>query len=423
MAGNTLLLSLDTLVAEGWLPQAALYDAPAFPASSVDYAAVIPWKEALLRRMAVTCVPALKGTDRVAFEEFCATKQAWLDDFATFMALKEANAGCPWPQWTRTTDADPQAVLAYKFLQFQFFRQWQGLRQYCHARGIRLLGDLPIYVAHDSADVWGHPELFALAATNQPTVVAGVPPDYFSATGQHWGNPLYRWDVMADTGYAWWIARIQAALECVDVVRLDHFRGFERYYTIPADATDAIHGTWLAGPGDRLFTALHQALGGLPFIAEDLGIITPEVVALRERWGLPGMRVLQFAFGSEAADDPHKPHNYVKNCVVYTGTHDNDTSAGWFVTLERAARTRALRYLHGRAETVHWDMIRVVLASVADTAIVPMQDVLGLGSTARMNLPGTGHDNWRWRVRPEQLAPRLSERLLELTHTYGRCRA
>ena len=423
MAGNTLLLSLDTLVAEGWLPRAALDDVPTFPATFVDYEALSQWKEPLLRQTAATCVQALSGTDRLTFEAFCAEKHSWLDGFATFMALKEANAGRPWTQWTRKTNPDLVAVQAYKFLQFQFFRQWQALRQYCHARGIRLIGDVPIYVAHDSADVWGHSELFALDDTGQPTIVAGVPPDYFSATGQYWGNPLYRWNVMADTGYAWWIARIRAVLELVDLVRLDHFRGFESYYAIPAASRDAVHGTWLEGPGDSLFKALHQALGDLPFIAEDLGSITPEVEALRDRWDLPGMRVLQFAFESDEPDDPHKPYNYVKNCVVYTGTHDNDTTVGWFTALDTAARERVLRDLHSDGKAIHWDMIRVALASVANTAIVPVQDALGLGTTARMNLPGTEQHNWSWRLQPQQLRPHLSEQLSTLTRTYGRHRA
>jgi 4-alpha-glucanotransferase len=370
--------------------------------------------------MAMRCVQALSGTDRLTFEAFCAEKNAWLDSFATFMALKDANAGRPWTQWTQRARPEPVLVQAYKFLQFQFFRQWQALRQYCHTHGVRLLGDVPIYVAHDSADVWGHPELFALDDTGLPTLVAGVPPDYFSATGQYWGNPVYCWDVMADTGYAWWMARMRAVLDLVDIVRLDHFRGFESYYAIPADAPNAVHGTWLEGPGDGLFTALHQVLGGLPFIAEDLGLITPEVLALRDRWSLPGMRVLQFAFGSDAPDDLHKPHNYVKHCVVYTGTHDNDTALGWFATLDKAARARALCYLHSDGHAVHWDMIRVALASVAEMAIVPLQDVLGLGVTARMNLPGTKEHNWCWRVQSQQLQPCLSERLLDLTRTYGR---
>ena len=420
MAGNTLMLSLDTLVQDGWLAPAALHQAPVFPDTSVAYEAVIPWKDTLLRQTAAQCVQALAGTERLTFEAFCAEKHTWLEAFARFMALKEAHAGLPWTQWTHSTAPDPMAVAAYKFLQWQFFRQWQALKQYCHDHGIRLIGDLPIYVAHDSADVWGHPDLFALDDTGQPTEVAGVPPDYFSATGQRWGNPVYRWDVMADTGYAWWIARLQAILELVDIVRLDHFRGFESYYVIPAEAPTAIQGTWLTGPGDRLFAALHQALGGLPFIAEDLGLITPEVVALRERWKLPGMRVLQFAFGSDDPDDPHKPHNYVPHCVVYTGTHDNDTAQGWWNTLTSEERRRVRRYLPITGRAVHWDMLRVVLASVADTVIVPLQDVLGLGTTARMNEPGTSVQNWRWRLQPGQLHARLSERLRTLTHTYGR---
>jgi 4-alpha-glucanotransferase len=420
LAGNTLLLSLETLVGEGWLAASALHEAPAFPDTYVYYAAVLPWKNTLLRQTAMRCLPALGGEDRLQFEAFCEAQRSWLEAYATFMALKEANHGLAWPDWTQRAQPDPQLVAVHKFLQFHFFRQWQALKQYCHKCGVYLIGDLPIYVAHDSADVWAHPELFALDDVGQPTGVAGVPPDYFSATGQRWGNPVYRWDVMADTGYAWWVERLRAVLEMVDIVRLDHFRGFERYYVIPPESPTAVQGTWLEGPGDRLFTALQQALGTLPLIAEDLGMITPAVVALRDRWTLPGMRILQFAFGSDAPDNPHKPHNYVKNAVVYTGTHDNDTTLGWLHALTTAERTRALRYLHSDGQAVHWDMIRTALASVADTAIVPLQDVLGLGTTARMNLPGTQQHNWRWRVLPEQFQAQLGEQLRLLTHTYGR---
>ncbi|MGE3539194.1 MAG: 4-alpha-glucanotransferase [Candidatus Tectimicrobiota bacterium] len=422
MAGNPLLLSLETLVAEGWLAPAALREAPTLPATFVDYAAVRQWKGALLRHMATACVQALAGTERVAFEEFAAAQAGWLEGFATFMALKEANQGLPWPQWTRKTKPDATLAAAHTFLQWQFFRQWQGLRQYCQARGIALIGDAPIYVAHDSADVWGNPEGFALDDTGQASMVAGVPPDYFSATGQRWGNPLYAWEAMAETGYRWWIARVRTLLQLVDVVRLDHFRGFERYYAIPASCPDATQGEWCNGPGDALFAALKQALGHLPFIAEDLGYITPEVVALRERWALPGMRIVQFAFGSEAPDHPHKPHNYVRDCVVYTGTHDNDTVLGWFAALSAVERGRVQRYLPSDGQAMHWDMIRVALASVASLAIVPVQDVLGLGTTARMNLPGTSRRNWRWRLQAHQLHGHLGERLRDLTVTYGRQR-
>lgn len=423
MAGNPLLLSLDTLVAEGWLAPAALQDAPSFPATAVDYATVVPWKTALLRQMAATCVQSLGGEDRLAFETFCATQHAWLDSFATFMACKEAQGGLPWTQWPRQTVADPLAVKVQQFLQFQFFRQWHALKQYCHTHGVHLMGDVPIYVAHDSADVWAHPELFMLDDSGEPTQVAGVPPDYFSATGQRWGNPLYRWDALAETEYAWWVARMQTTLALVDVVRLDHFRGFVGYYAIPATAPTAVHGQWLPGPGQDLFAALHARLGALPCIAEDLGVITPEVIALRERWQLPGMRILQFAFGSDAPDEVHKPHNYVNRCVVYTGTHDNDTTLGWFAQLSPADRQRVLRYLPSDGAAVHWDMIRVALASVADTAIVPAQDLLGLGTAARMNTPGTAVRNWSWRLQDHQLHEAVAEPLLTLTRTYGRVRA
>ncbi|MBM3223754.1 MAG: 4-alpha-glucanotransferase [Candidatus Tectomicrobia bacterium] len=420
MAGNIFLLSLTRLVEEGWLPASVLHDAPRFPEQAVDYATLLPWKGNLLRQMAQRCVPALTGTDRLAFEAFCAEKQPWLDAFATFIACKEAQAGRVWTAWPAAVVPEPSLVAAHKFLQWQFFRQWQALKQYCHAAGIRLIGDMPIYVAHDSADVWGHPALFALDEGGQPTGVAGVPPDYFSATGQRWGNPVYRWDVLADTGYQWWLDRIRAALELVDVLRLDHFRGFESYYVIPPTARTAVQGVWQDGPGDSLFVTLQQALGELPFIAEDLGLITPEVIALRERWGFPSMRVLQFGFDDETPENPHTPYNYTPHCVVYTGTHDNDTAVGWFSSLDTATRTRVLRYLPSDGQAVHWDMIRVALASVARTAIVPLQDVLGLDTSARMNLPGTRQHNWRWRLSPAQLDAHLSEPLRLLTHTYGR---
>ncbi len=291
---------------------------------------------------------------------------------------------------------------------------------------------MPIFVAHDSVDVWANAEIFDLDPEGNPRAVAGVPPDYFSETGQLWGNPLYRWDVLAKAGYQWWIDRIRATLELVDLVRLDHFRGFEKYYEIPGDATVASKGRWVAGPGDRLFSALKKALGKLPFVAEDLGYITPEVEALRDRWGFPGMRVLQFAFGDTSTENPHKPYNYVRNCVAYTGTHDNDTTVGWFhsaglantLTPEQtlAERKLALRYLGSDGREIHWDFIRAALSSVADIAVTPLQDVLGLGTQARMNLPASIENNWRWRFLPSQLTPEVGSRLRLLTETYGRLR-
>jgi 4-alpha-glucanotransferase len=319
-----------------------------------------------------------------------------------------------------------------KLTQFLFTEQWQRVRAACRARSITILGDLPIFVAHDSADVWARPELFRLDADGRPTIVAGVPPDYFSATGQLWGNPHYRWDVLEGTGYAWWIARIRALLTLVDRVRIDHFRGFEAAWEIPAGATTAVGGEWVKGPGARLFDAMRSALSlaQLPFVAENLGVITPEVEALREQFGLPGMAILQFAFGTDPQAPDFKPHNYPRNRVVYTGTHDNDTTVGWWSgdvghstrstsDVERE-REQVRRYFGVDGQEVHWDFIRAVLASVADTVIVPAQDLLGLGSEARMNRPGTTGGNWRWRLRPGQLTPAILNRLAEMSAIYDR---
>jgi len=294
------------------------------------------------------------------------------------------------------------------------------------------MGDIPFFVAHDSADVWANPELFDLDGHGRPLYVAGVPPDYFSATGQLWGNPLYRWDEMARTGYRWWSERVRSVLELVDFVRIDHFRGFEKYWAIPRGANTAANGKWLEGPGDRLFSALQKEFGKIPFVAEDLGYITPEVHALRDRWGFPGMRVLQFAFGDDSPAHPFKPYNFVRNTVVYTGTHDNDTTVGWFSNTGpaegvlneeqiRIERKNALKYLNSNAKEIHWDFIRLAVASVADTAIFPLQDALGLGSEARMNRPATTENNWRWRFEEGQLSAKLAHRLREISKTYGRC--
>jgi 4-alpha-glucanotransferase len=322
-------------------------------------------------------------------------------------------------------------VQSRKYWQYQFFKQWSALKQYSHNRGIRIMGDIPIFVAHDSADVWAHPELFHLSSSGNPAVVAGVPPDYFSATGQLWGNPIYRWDVIAQSGYAWWIERFRATLSVVDLVRLDHFRGFEAYWVIPGTETTAVNGQWVKGPGDALFGAVQGELGELPIVAEDLGVITPEVEALRERFGFPGMTVLQFAFGSDPQASKFLPHNYVRNLVVYTGTHDNDTTIGWWTSAGvhdstrtegeiRREREFALKYLGTDGREMNWTFIRAVLASVADTAIAPLQDVLGLGSEARMNLPATSGRNWKWRYTPEMLTGDVRERLKELTALYQR---
>jgi 4-alpha-glucanotransferase len=430
-AGNPLLISPALLVEDGLLPPTALDDAPPFPAGWVDYGPVIDYKKQLLEQAFVSFEEQAALAQRHAVERFAAAQQSWLDDFALFMALKDAHDGVPWTQWEPEVAARQPAALTgqrrrleretrrHIFVQYLFFRQWTALKEYVSRRGIRIVGDAPIFAAHDSADCWAHRELFYLAPDGRPTLMAGVPPDYFSATGQLWGNPLYRWDVLAATGYAWWIDRLRTALSLVDVLRLDHFRGFAGYWAIPGDAPTAETGTWEPGPGAGFFTALQDALGSLPFIAEDLGVITPDVVALRERFGFPGMRVLQFAFDGDATS-PHLPHNYIPHCVVYTGTHDNDTAAGWFATAPRTVRTHALAYMASDGANPAWDLIRLASASVAETAITPLQDLLGLGSEARMNRPGQSGGNWRWRYGPHMLTEELAGRARALAALYGR---
>jgi 4-alpha-glucanotransferase len=430
MAGNPLLIDLEELAQQGLLSLEDLQELPTFPADRVDFEAVSQHKWRFLRKAARAFFQMQSGQLRIRYEQFCA-EQRWLDKFAEFSALKELNGGVAWTEWRQLSPPDPEDVDTHKFIQFEFFRQWAVLKNYCNGKGIKLIGDIPIFVAHDSADVWSHPHLFDLDERGKPSSIAGVPPDYFSATGQCWGNPLYRWDVMEQTGFEWWISRIRSLLDQVDLIRLDHFRGFEKYYAIPGDARTAVHGEWLNGPGDRFFGALKNALGNLPFIAEDLGLITAEVHALRDRWNLPGMRVLQFAFGGDDPGNPFKPYNFIRNCVAYTGTHDNDTIEGWLSNLGggdstrtaeqcRMERRNALKYLGCQGKDLHWGFMRLISASVADMAIFPLQDVLGLGSEARMNRPATAENNWRWRVMENQLTPEVAAALRTMTVTYGR---
>jgi len=433
-AGNPLLISVEGLVEKGWLDASALASAPAFPEDRVDFEQVIPWKTALLESA---------PRNPPGFETFCETNAHWLDDFALFMALKEAHQGVAWTQWEPgARDRDPKALAKWreqlegriesqKFLQFAFFEQWRELREYCRARGVRIMGDLPIYVAHDSADVWANPQFFQLDKLGNSTVVAGVPPDYFSQTGQLWGNPIYRWDVLANDGYRWWLDRFRATLKIVDMIRLDHFRGFEAYWEIPASEATAVHGRWVKGPGAALFHAAQAALGELPLVAENLGVITPEVEAIRHELGFPGMSVLQFAFGTDSQAPTFRPHNYPREVVAYSGTHDTDTTMGWWSSEGHGESTRsdddirrerefAMRYLNTDGREIHWVLIRTLLASVADTVLFPLQDVLGLGSEARMNLPATLGGNWRWRYREGALKAELAQRLRELTQLYER---
>jgi 4-alpha-glucanotransferase len=431
LAGNPLLISLERLVGDGLLQQAELDQAPAFPADHVDFGPVIQWKLATLQTAFAAFSANTTQQQRVAFEVFRNDQSSWLDDFAFFMALKEAHGGAAWNQWDPSVARrEPQALNAWRarlnerirfqqFLQWLFFSHWLDVKRYANEREIQIIGDIPIFVAYDSADVWANRDLFYLDEAGNTTVVAGVPPDYFSATGQRWGNPLYRWDVLAQRGYRWWIQRFQVMLTMVDIVRIDHFRGFEAYWEVQAAEETAINGRWVQGPGEAFFAAIRAALGRIPIIAEDLGLITKAVTDLRDTLEFPGMAVLQFAWGDTAAND-YLPHNYQHNLVVYTGTHDNDTTAGWWQQLGERERAHIQRYLGIHGNDIAWDMIRVALMSVADTAIVPMQDVLSLGNEGRMNLPGRATGNWNWRLLPDQLTAMSAERLGALTELYGR---
>ncbi len=441
-AGSPLLVSLDRLAEQGWLDPAELARVPAFPRHEVDFELVKEHRRPLLAKAAATFEKRADAASREARDAFVARHAAWLADFALFTALKRAHGGAAWNTWDRALVERDAAALAKarrelaqgvreaEFEQFAFFEQWAAVRAAARERGVRIMGDVPIFVAHDSADVWSHPELFQLSGDGSAAFQAGVPPDYFSATGQLWGNPLYRWDALARTGYAWWIDRLRATFELFDLVRLDHFRGFEAYWEVPGDAQTAVAGRWVKGPGAALFEAARAALGELAIVAEDLGVITPEVEALRDGLGLPGMAILQFAFGADAHGNDFLPHNYPKRKVVYTGTHDNDTVVGWWragvgdstrseADVERE-RTRALAYVGGDGSEIHWDFIRTLFVSVADTAIVPLQDVLGKGGEARMNLPGRGHGNWGWRYAAEELTEVLRQRLRAITEGSGR---
>jgi 4-alpha-glucanotransferase len=429
-AGNPYLISPQFLVQDGILNHGDL-EGIRFTAATVDYGPVIAFKNRMLARAWETFQAGRGGALHAAFEEYAKKQAAWLEDYALFMALKEAQGGKSWQDWPAQLRRHEPAALAnarrelansigsHKFRQFLFNRQWQNVKKYAHERGIRIIGDIPIFVSSDSADVWANPQYFMLDAERKPTVVAGVPPDYFSATGQLWGNPLYNWDAVRGSDFAWWIARLRTTLEFVDIIRLDHFRGFEAYWEIPAGMPTAEQGRWVKGPGASLMKCLQQALGGLPLIAEDLGVITPEVEALRDSFGLPGMRILQFAFGG-GTDNPYLPHNYVQRTVAYTGTHDNDTTRGWFVTTHERERDHVRRYLGRDGNDIAWDLLRVAWSSVAEFAIAPLQDVLSLDTAARMNMPGRPAGNWGWRYTAEQLTPWVLDRLGEMTVLYGR---
>jgi 4-alpha-glucanotransferase len=445
-AGNPLLISLEALVDEDLLDAGDLTSAPEFSEDRVDYGPVIEYKNSMLAKAHGNFIQ--RGSDEAKAGYFNFTEQTawWLEDYAAFRSIKDGHGGQEWTKWdTHLRAREDNAmhfwrenhaveISRHKFFQYVFFKQWLGLARYANDKGVKIVGDVPIFVAHDSADVWAHPGLFYLDEEGHPTKVAGVPPDYFSETGQLWGNPLYRWDLMKKDGYKWWISRVRSTLSAVDIVRLDHFRGFEKYWAVPGAEETAINGEWEKGPGASLFKAIKKALGDLPIIAEDLGVITPEVEALRDAFDFPGMRILQFAFGTDPQADEFKPYNFKPNSVVYTGTHDNDTTIGWFTSEGAGDSTRTedevneerefvLKYLGSDGGEINWDFIRLALSSVSNTAIIPLQDVLGCGSEARMNTPARESGNWGWRYRAEQLTPEIRARLAELTDVYGRNRA
>jgi 4-alpha-glucanotransferase len=441
-AGNTLLISPEQLLEDKLVVQEDLTVEATGSEERVDFEAVHKSKDSILRKAFARFTENADSSLRTAFEEFRRRNLSWLDDYALFRALKDAHAGEAWNEWDAPFVRREPAALAsaaeklsdqieaQKFYQFLFFRQWFALKSYCNERGIKFVGDIPIFVAQDSADVWTNPDQFKLDKNGTPIVVAGVPPDYFSSTGQLWGNPLYNWERMLDDGFKWWIKRVDSTLKVVDIVRVDHFRGFAACWEIPGGDKTAERGRWVEAPGKELFTSIRAALGELPIIAEDLGVITPDVVALRDGFGFPGMRILQFAFGGDTTNID-LPHNYVRNVVAYTGTHDNDTTTGWFSSVpgEGSTRTAAqieqernfcLRYLNATGKGIHWDFIRGVWASVANTAVVPLQDLLGLGTEARMNLPNTTEGNWSWRFKTDALTADIAARLREMTELYGR---
>lgn len=428
-AGNPYLIGLESLLEDGMLEPGDLEDAPELPEGKVDYCALYEWKLPLLHRVAERWV----GKAPPDFAKFCQQQAGWLPDYALFMALKSEHENKAWNEWPlpvrqRQAEALQEArerhsarIQVEMFIQWLFFRQWNALRSYANKRGVQIFGDIPIFVAMDSADTWPNPALFQFDKKLHPKAVAGVPPDYFSPTGQLWGNPLYDWGAHKAAGYKWWIERVRAAFEMYDLLRIDHFRGFAGYWSVAAGAETAEKGEWVKGPGADLFKALEKALGDRAIIAEDLGEITPDVTELRDRFKLPGMKILQFGFGS-GPTNPFLPHNFESpNFVAYTGTHDNDTVRGWYESSDNEAERKYVREYFGNIdEPVSQTLCRATLASVANIAVVPLQDLLDLGGEARMNYPGRAHDNWQWRLRPNELGLLHRDTLLEWTRMYNR---
>ncbi len=431
-AGSPLLISPEELLREGLLPAGSLEGTPSSPPGTVDWGVAIPWKERLLRASFTHFLREAPADACRDFDAFRAdpSNACWLEDWSLFAALKAHFGGRAFPAWgtelasfdaetvRRARLEEKEEIAFHAYVQFLFARQWAAVRERATSLGIEVMGDVPIYVALDSADVWAHRHLFTVDEAGRPETIAGVPPDYFSETGQLWGNPLFRWDRLEEEGFGWWVERIRAALKLCDVVRLDHFRGFSAFWEVEAGCEDAVVGRWVDGPGEALFAALRGALGHLPIVAEDLGVITPEVEELLRVTGLPGMKVLQFAFGTD--DNDHAPHRHVPNGVVYTGTHDNATACEWWAAADAATRARVREYLGSCGMEVPWDLVRTAFTSVADRVVIPMQDVLGLGAEARMNTPGKGAGNWSWRAVDGALTSERAERLRRLARMTGR---
>lgn len=429
-AGNPLLISLIRLVEAGDLTKPDL-PVPIQAADQVDFSAALRIQLPVLRKAWASFTHNASSERRQRFESFCIEQAYWLDDYALFEAIRAQHDYSGWQQWPEPLRKRNLVALEqyrydfaseidwHRYLQFTFFEQWFALTDYARQKGVLIFGDLPIFVAENSADIWAHQELFHLDEHDRPTLVAGVPPDYFSTTGQRWGNPLYRWDRMQEQGFAWWVDRFKWNFSLFDMLRVDHFRGFAACWAIPAHDETAANGYWLETPGRELFTRLQATLGSLPILAEDLGVITPDVEQLRDDFGFPGMKILQFAFDS-GADNPYLPHNHRRNSVIYTGTHDNNTTLGWWLQLDAGARQRIKEYLRRPCQEMPWPLVETALASVSRLAITPLQDILGLPATARMNTPGTATGNWSWRYRKDSLDDNLRDRLRQLTHLYGR---
>ena len=425
-AGEPSLVDLDELVTRGWLEQTDVQNAPQFDPHKIQHGKVKEFRMSKLRKASENFFAKNNPKEIADFLSFCKKQKGWLEDYGLFMAIIEKNKGAEWSTWEpdivkrapvtlkKIRKELESEVRFWEFTQWCFFRQWFALKKYANEKGVKIVGDIPIFVAYQSADVWANPHLFHLDKTMRPKVVAGVPPDYFSATGQRWGNPLYDWKAMQKEGYSWWINRIKTTLELVDIVRIDHFRGFAGYWEIPATEKTAVKGRWVKGPGAKFFDAIAKRLGTLPIIAEDLGEITPDVIELRNRYQLPGMRILQFAFAGDTKNN-FLPHNYISNTIVYSGTHDNDTTLGWFQSATEREREFVKRYIGTDGREIHWDFIRLASQSVADMAVFPFQDVLGLGNEARMNLPGKALGNWGWRFTWDIVQPWHALKLYEIS--------